>query len=69
MGLGLPFVVAAMATEWMTTASRWLRSHATLIGRIGGMFLITIGVLEVSGAWHAFVVWLQVNFPSSNALL
>ena len=69
LGLGLPFVVAAIATEWMATASSWLRSHAKVIGRLGGVFLIAIGVLEVSGAWHAFVVWLQVNFPASNAIL
>jgi cytochrome c-type biogenesis protein len=69
LGLGLPFVVAALATEWMSTVSTWLRRHTKVIGRIGGAMLIIIGVLEVSGAWHAFVLWLQVNFPASNALL
>lgn len=69
LGLGLPFVVAALATEWVSTVSTWLRRHSKVIGRIGGLFLIAIGVLEVSGAWHAFVVWLQVNFPATNAIL
>ena len=69
LGLGLPFVVAALATEWMATASTWLRRHMKIIGRIGGLMLIAIGVLEVTGIWHNFVLWLQVNFPSSNALL
>ena len=69
LGLGLPFVVAALATEWMSSVSSWLRRHMRVIGRIGGLMLITIGVLEVSGVWHSFVLWLQTNFPASNALL
>ena len=69
LGLGLPFVVAAMATEWMATASTWLRRHHLVIGRIGGIMLILIGVAEISGAWHAFVLWLQIHFPATNAIL
>ena len=69
LGLGIPFVVAALATEWMTSASGWLRRHSKAIGRIGGLMLITIGVLEVSGAWQSFVLWLQVHFPSSTSIL
>jgi cytochrome c-type biogenesis protein len=69
LGLGVPFIVAALATEWVSSASSWLRGHQRAIGRIGGMFLIVIGILEVSGAWHSFVIWLQVNFPSSRAII
>jgi cytochrome c-type biogenesis protein len=69
LGLGIPFVVAALATEWVSTASSWLRRHQRTIGRIGGVLLIVIGVLEVTGTWHTFVLWLQVHFPSSRAIL
>lgn len=69
LGLGLPFVVAALATEWMATVSTWLRRHHRVIGRIGGILLILIGLAEVTGAWHAFVLWLQIHIPASNALL
>lgn len=69
LGLGLPFVVAALATEWMATASTWLRRHNRAIGLVGGVLLILIGIAEVSGAWNTFVVWLQNHFPSSTALL
>jgi cytochrome c-type biogenesis protein len=67
LGLGIPFVVAALATEWVSTASSWLRRHQRTIGRIGGALLIVIGILEVSGAWHTFVLWLQVHVPSWTA--
>jgi cytochrome c-type biogenesis protein len=69
LGLGIPFVVAALASEWMTSASAWLRRHHRVIGRVGGVLLIVIGICEVTGAWHSFVLWLQTHFPSSNAIL
>jgi cytochrome c-type biogenesis protein len=69
LGLGIPFIVAALATEWVTTASSWLRRHQRAIGRIGGLLLVVIGILEVTGSWLSFVIWLQVHFPSSRAIL
>jgi cytochrome c-type biogenesis protein len=69
LGLGIPFLVAALATEWATTASSWLRRHHRAIGRIGGAMLIVIGILEVTGAWQSFVIWLQTNFPATNSYL
>jgi cytochrome c-type biogenesis protein len=68
-GLGIPFVVAAIATEWAATASTWFRRHAHVIGVIGGLLLIAIGVLEITGWWNSFVVWLQVHYPASNSFL
>jgi len=69
LGLGIPFVVAALATEWMASASGWLRRHQRVIGRVGGLMLIAIGVCEMTGTWHTFVLWLQTHFPSSSALI
>ncbi len=69
LGLGIPFVVAALATEWMTSASGWLRRHQRVIGRVGGVLLIVIGICEVTGAWSSFVLWLQTHVPSSRAVL
>ncbi len=69
LGLGIPFVVAAFATEWASSVSSWLRRHQRAIGHVGGMLLIVIGILEVSGAWNTFVLWLQVHFPASPAIL
>ncbi|HQT99012.1 MAG TPA: cytochrome c biogenesis protein CcdA [Acidimicrobiales bacterium] len=69
IGLGVPFIFAALATEWMASASTWLRRHAVIIGRVGGVMLIVIGVCEMTGLWHSFVLWLQVHFPSSTSVL
>jgi cytochrome c-type biogenesis protein len=69
LGLGVPFVVAALATEWMAVASTWLRRHARMLGRVGGVLLIAIGVAEATGAWHSFVLWLQVHAPAGTTFL
>lgn len=67
MGLGIPFVVAALATEWMSTVSTWLRRHAKFIGIFGGVLLMAIGVGEVTGLWHTFVLWIQTHLPSTTS--
>jgi cytochrome c-type biogenesis protein len=69
LGLGLPFVVAALASEWFVGASGWLRRHALMIGRVGGVLLIAIGVAEMTGWWHDWVLWLQVHVPSTTTWL
>jgi cytochrome c-type biogenesis protein len=67
VGLGIPFLIAALATEWMSVASTWLRRHAKVIGLVGGILLIAIGVCEITGWWHTFVLWLQTHLPSTSS--
>jgi cytochrome c-type biogenesis protein len=69
LGLGLPFVGAAVATEWMANTSRWLRQHQRGIGRIGGIMLVLIGIAEATGVWQSFILWLQVHIPASTGIL
>ena len=69
LGLGVPFFVAALTTEWMAAASTWMRRHSRLLGRIGGAMLVLIGIAEVSGAWHSFVLWLQVHVPAGSTFI
>jgi cytochrome c-type biogenesis protein len=64
LGLGLPFVALAAASEWAVRATSWLRRHQRWVGRVGGALLVGIGVAECTGAWAAFVTWLQVHSPS-----
>ncbi|HEV2427287.1 MAG TPA: cytochrome c biogenesis protein CcdA [Acidimicrobiales bacterium] len=69
LGLGVPFLVAALATEWMAVASTWLKAHARDVGRVGGVLLIAVGVAEFTGAWHAFVLWLQTHVPAGHTFI
>ena len=60
LGLGLPFVLTALAFSRAMTAFSWVKKHYVAIMRTGGAMLVIIGVLLVTGAWNDLVVGLQV---------
>jgi cytochrome c-type biogenesis protein len=64
LGLGIPFLIMAFAIQRGATVFGFARRHARLITRIGGLMLITVGVLEVTGAWATAIIWLKVHWPS-----
>ena len=43
----------------MTGAVAFLKRHIRAVNLIGGLFLIVIGVLMVSGVWNAWLLDLQ----------
>jgi cytochrome c-type biogenesis protein len=59
IGLGLPFVVAALAFRRMLGAVRWVRRHQVWVTRIGGIMLIAVGLLLVTGVWDLWVAYLR----------
>jgi cytochrome c-type biogenesis protein len=62
IGLGIPFLIVAFAFQRGVNVFGFARRHARLITRIGGVLLIAVGVLEVSGAWATAVTWLQLHW-------
>jgi cytochrome c-type biogenesis protein len=59
LGLGLPFLVLAAGLGWATRAVAFLRRHIRTINVAGGVTMIAIGVLMVTGIWTALVYSLQ----------
>jgi cytochrome c-type biogenesis protein len=62
IGLGIPFVIMAL---WYQRAARsvvWLRRHARRIETLGGIAMVGVGVLFVTGAWQALFIPLQRAF-------
>jgi cytochrome c-type biogenesis protein len=55
LGLGLPFIAAALAYRRMLGTIRWVRRHQAWVTRIGGLMLIAVGILLVTGWWDALV--------------
>jgi cytochrome c-type biogenesis protein len=51
LGLGLPFVIAGLAFTRMARAVAVLRRHQATIMRVGGILLVGVGLLLVTGAW------------------
>ena len=66
LGLGLPFVLVALGLGWVTGALALVRRHARLVGRVGGLLLIGIGVLLVTGTWDHWMVLLRDNFAGTG---
>jgi len=64
LGLGIPFVVAALAYRRTLGALAWVRKHQVTVMRIGGLMLVAVGVLLVTGWWDQFVQWLQIHLVS-----
>jgi cytochrome c-type biogenesis protein len=60
IGLGLPFVLTALAFSRAMNAFGWVKRHYLAVMRTGGAMLVVIGVLLVTGAWNDIVVELQV---------
>lgn len=65
LGLGLPFILMAALWDKASGVSAWLRDHRREIRALGGVMLIIVGVLMVSGLWEWLVVWLQINLIST----
>jgi cytochrome c-type biogenesis protein len=40
----------------------FFKRNARMVSRIGGLLLVAVGLLEVTGAWTSAVSWLQSNW-------
>ncbi|MEO7351366.1 MAG: cytochrome c biogenesis protein CcdA [Marmoricola sp.] len=62
LGLGLPFIAAALAYRRMLGAVGWIRRHQQWVTAFGGLMLIAVGVLLVTGWWGVLVDWMRTWF-------
>lgn len=51
LGLGIPFVLAALGFGWFASSTRFLKRHIRVVNIIGGAILVAVGILMVSGLW------------------
>ena len=65
LGIGIPFLIVAFAFQRGVTVFGWARRHALLITRIGGLMLIAVGLLEVTGAWNSAIIWMKLHWIGS----
>ena len=62
LGLGLPFIVAALAYRRMLGTVGWVRRHQQWVTALGGLMLIAVGLLLVTGWWDVLVDWIRTWF-------
>ncbi|MQA94280.1 MAG: cytochrome c biogenesis protein CcdA [Streptosporangiales bacterium] len=59
LGLGLPFVVTAVAYRWALGAFGVVKRHYRVVMGLGGGMLVTLGLLLVTGLWTDVTAGLQ----------
>ncbi|AWB83298.1 cytochrome c biogenesis CcdA family protein [Corynebacterium liangguodongii] len=57
VGLGLPFVLLALGSAQAVAGVDFLRRHSRAIQIAGGVAMIVVGLMLVTGAWGYFVGW------------
>jgi len=62
LGLGLPFIFAALAYRRMLGTVGWVRRHQRWVTGFGGVMLIVVGLLLVTGWWDVAVDWIRTWF-------
>lgn len=64
LGLGIPFLLVALGFGWATKTVGFLRRHIRVVNIIGGVLLIVLGVLMVTGLWTDIMSRLTVVIGS-----
>lgn len=64
VGLGLPFILAGLAYRRAMAVFGVIRRHQKWVTRIGGLMLVAVGLLLVSGLWDVMVQWVQLHLVS-----
>lgn len=59
LGLGIPFILLGLAYRRTLGAVRWVRRHQVWITRTGGLMMVVVGLLLVTGWWEIWVAELR----------
>jgi cytochrome c-type biogenesis protein len=66
LGLGIPFVLVALGFGWVSGALGFVRRHRRAVSQIGGILLVVIGAMLVTGAWDHLMNSLRAAVGSSG---
>jgi len=59
LGLGIPFLLLAWSLEKTAKLRNWITRRGLIISRLGGAFLILIGVLQLLNIWNFLMNWFR----------
>jgi cytochrome c-type biogenesis protein len=68
LGLGIPFLLAAVALEPFLGFLKRFRSHFPLVERIVGVLLVVTGIAFLTGSMQTLSYWLLQTFPGLGNL-
>ena len=64
LGLGIPFILAAVAIKPFMSAMQRFRTHLPTVEKIMGGFLVLTGILFLTNSMTLIAVWLLEWFPA-----
>jgi len=68
LGLGVPFLLIALGARWAVRATDWLRRHGRQVQVFGGILLLIVGALLVTGLWGDLMGWLRNSLANNLEL-
>jgi cytochrome c-type biogenesis protein len=68
IGLGLPFIIAAIFINRAIGVMNRFKRHMGLIEKIMGGLLVLVGLMLVTGAFSSFSFWLLEIFPALSTI-
>ncbi len=66
LGLGIPFILSALAFNSFMTYSAKFRRHLETFTKISGVFLMIIGITLFMGWFSKLSTWIMSMFPSAE---
>ncbi|HVQ18226.1 MAG TPA: cytochrome c biogenesis protein CcdA, partial [Actinomycetes bacterium] len=69
IGLGLPFLIIAVAFRRAAGAMTWMKQHYVAVMRVGGGMLVALGLLMVTGYWQDISVQLRIWTTNAGVVL
>ena len=68
LGLGAPFIVAALFVKPFMRWMRGFRKHLGTVERVMGGLLVVVGVMMMTGTFANLSYWLLDTFPGLAAI-
>lgn len=68
-GLGLPFILMGLSMDRAEPMRKFISRRGDVITKIGGIFLIVIGILQVSNLWDYFMNSLRASISGFIPLI
>ena len=66
LGLGVPFVLVAFGIGWVSGTLGFVRRHMAAVSRVGGVLLVVMGILLVTGEWNHLMDSLRSDVGSGG---
>jgi cytochrome c-type biogenesis protein len=69
LGIGIPFVLFGLGFRRLLGAFAVVRRHSAWVTRVGGVMLIAVGLLLLTGFWNDLVIWIRALLPVGEIAL